>query len=78
MRGIAVALLFVGTFLILQGYYAQRVASAATPTVQVKYVPRSVYEEQLSTATPELSAQFRSLFEASVPGAVYTSRPASV
>lgn len=61
MKAIAVFLLFVGMFLIVQGYYKQATACPA-PKVEVKYIPYSMYEEQLS-AKESLQKQFKSLFE---------------
>lgn len=63
MKSVAVFMLFVGMFLILQGYYAQQAETACpAPTVQVKYVPRSVYEDQLS-ADQKLGQHYKSMFE---------------
>lgn len=63
MKAVAVFLLFIGMFLVVQGYYAKTTECPA-PTVQVKYIPMSLYEEQLS-ADPEksLSKQFKGMFE---------------
>jgi len=61
MKAIAVFLLFAGSILILQGYYSQT-SKCPIPQVQVKFVPRSVYEEQLS-GDQKLDVQFKSLFE---------------
>jgi hypothetical protein len=47
MKSIAIFLLFVGTVLIIQGYYSN-MAVCPKPKTIIKYVPRSVYEEQLS------------------------------
>jgi len=65
MKAIAVLVLFVGMFLVTQGYYAQQQVCAA-PSTRVVYVPRSVYEEQMNPAeTPD--QQFKSMFEAVQP-----------
>jgi hypothetical protein len=61
MNPIAIFLLFVGMFLLVQGYYDQK-SACPPPTVQVKYIPRSLYEEQLSD-DQQLSRHFKSLFE---------------
>jgi hypothetical protein len=65
MNAIAVFLLFIGMFLMVQGYYS-RAAECPAPKVEIKYVPRTVYEDQL---TPEqsVSQQFRSMFEETAP-----------
>lgn len=63
MKAIAVILLFIGMFLVVQGYY-KKTNTCPPPQVQVKYIPRSLYDEQLSDEPSTLvSNQFRSLFE---------------
>jgi len=67
MKSIAVLLLFIGMFLVVQGYYSQ-VDHCPAPEVQIKYVPRSIYDEQLSPDTQNsVSKQFASLFETIQP-----------
>lgn len=61
MKAIAVFLLFIGMFLVLQGYYNTAKACPA-PKVEVKYIPYSLYQEQLSDSQ-KVSQQFKSLFE---------------
>ena len=61
MKAIAVFLLFIGMFLVLQGYYDKDKACPA-PKVEVKYIPYSLYQEQLSDSQ-KLSQHFKSLFE---------------
>jgi hypothetical protein len=65
MNAIAIFLLFVGTVLLLQGYY-DNTHTCPPPKVEIKYIPLTLYEEQLS---PEqsVSNQFRSMFEATNP-----------
>lgn len=65
MNAIAIFLLFVGMFLMVQGYY-DRKSECPAPKVEVKFIPRSVYEDQL---TPEqsVSRQFQSMFESTTP-----------
>lgn len=63
MKAIAVFLLFIGTFLVTQGYYQQKMGTCPKPKVEIKYIPRSLYEEQLSNDTQRVSQQFKSLFE---------------
>jgi hypothetical protein len=60
MKAVSVFLLFAGMFLIVQGYYSQKAACPA-PKVQVKYIPRSLYDEQL--AEPTVEKHFRTMFE---------------
>lgn len=64
MKAIAVFLLFIGMFLVVQGYY-QQVAACPEAKVQIKYVPQSVYEEQLGEKNngDALSKQFKGMFE---------------
>ena len=63
MKSIAILLLFIGMFLVIQGYYSQ-VHFCPPPSVQIKYVPRSLYDEQLSPDNENIvSKQFNSLFE---------------
>lgn len=65
MNTIAVFLLFIGMFLIVQGYYDRKSACPA-PKVEIKYIPRSLYEEQLSP-DQSISQQFKSMFEDTSP-----------
>jgi hypothetical protein len=60
MKAIAVFLLFVGMFLIVQGYYSQK-AQCPKPKVEVKYIPKTLYDEQLSE--PTVSKHFKGMFE---------------
>jgi len=65
MKAIAVFLLFIGMFLVVQGYY-QQASKCPAPKVEVKYIPRSLYDEQLSDEQ-KLQVQFKSLFEDVTP-----------
>lgn len=65
MKSIAVFILFLGMFLILQGYYQQKLikkSNTDTNTVQVKFIPRTLYDEQLSDEQ-KLSQQFKGMFQ---------------
>jgi hypothetical protein len=67
MKAIALLLLFIGMFLVVQGYYT-KTNTCPPPQVEVKYIPRSLYEEQLSDDPPSLvSTQFKSMFEDTDP-----------
>ena len=65
MKAIAVFLLFVGMFLVVQGYYQQS-TKCPEPKVEVKYIPQSLYEEQLSDKQ-KLQVHFKSMFEDVAP-----------
>jgi len=67
MRSIAILLLFIGMFLVIQGYYTQQ-GHCPPPEVQIKYIPRTLYEEQLSPDSENIvSKQFQSLFDSIQP-----------
>ena len=61
MKPIAIFLLFIGSIMIIQGYYNNK-SVCKKDKVIVKYIPRSIYEEQLK---PEESLQtfYRGMFE---------------
>lgn len=61
MKAISIFLLFIGMFLVVQGFYSQT-SECPRPEVKVKYIPRSLYDEQLSDKQ-KLQVQFKSLFE---------------
>jgi len=61
MKSIAIFLLFIGTVLIIQGYYSN-LAACPKPKTIIKYVPRSFYEEQLPD-TENLDKYYKNLFE---------------
>jgi hypothetical protein len=60
MKAIAVFLLFVGMFLVVQGYY-QHATECPAPKVEIRYIPRSIYDEQLSE--PTVGKHFKGMFE---------------
>jgi hypothetical protein len=61
MKPIAIFLLFIGSLMIIQGYYNNK-SVCKKDKVVIKYIPRSVYEEQLK---PEESLQtfYKGMFE---------------
>ena len=63
MKAIAVLLLFIGMFLVIQGYYKIE-KKCADPQIKIQYIPMSLYEEQLSN-DPKLSIsnQFKGMFQ---------------
>lgn len=64
MKAIAVFILFIGMFLVVQGYYTQSLNIEKTPKIIYRYIPSSLYDEQLSN-NPSLmvSQQYKSMFE---------------
>jgi len=66
MKSLAIFILFVGMVLIIKGYYSEKYKQLQEKKVVIKYVPRSVYESQL---TPEesLSEFYKGLFEKTQP-----------
>ena len=63
MKAIAVFLLFIGMFLVVQGYYS-KVTACPAPEVQVKYITRSLYDELLSNESQSMvSKQFKGMFQ---------------
>ena len=61
MKAIAIFLLFVGSILIIQGYYSNK-SACPKQKVLVKYVPRNQYEDQL-TPSENLKLFYKSMFE---------------
>tara|TARA_B100000795_G_scaffold264300_1_gene244632 strand:+ start:2576 stop:2776 length:201 start_codon:yes stop_codon:yes gene_type:complete len=61
MKAIAIFVLFIGSLLIIQGYYSN-LKICKKDKVVVKYIPRNVYEDQMS---PEqnLETFYKSMFE---------------
>lgn len=62
MKSIAIFILFLGTVLVIQGYYSDLAYTNESPKTQIKFVPRSQYEEQLSTNN-ELNKYYKSIFD---------------
>lgn len=60
MKAISVFLLFIGMFLVVQGYYSET-TKCPPPRTEIKYIPRTLYEEQLQE--PTVSRQFKGMFE---------------
>lgn len=61
MKAIAIFLLFIGSLLIIQGYYNNK--SLCPPQkVVVKYVPRNIYEDQLSPSE-NLQIFYKGMFD---------------
>jgi hypothetical protein len=62
MKAIAIFILFIGTILIVQGYYSKISKICDKEKVIIKYIPRSVYEEQMN---PEesLESYYKGMFD---------------
>ena len=73
MKSIAIFLLFVGFFLIITGYYNNLNDNSYKTKTVVKYVPRTVYEDQLSDDL-KLEEFYKSMFEKDVPPNIYNSK----
>jgi hypothetical protein len=65
MKAVAIFLLFFGMILVLQGYYSKETTKKCKKsTTQIKYVPRSVYEEQIAAGSENaVTKQFKGMFE---------------
>jgi hypothetical protein len=61
MKPIAIFLLFIGSLMIIQGYYNNK-SVCKKDKVVIKYIPRSVYEEQLKPAE-SLQTFYKGMFE---------------
>jgi len=61
MKAIAIFLLFIGSIMIIQGYYNNK-SVCKKDKVVVKYIPRSIYEEQLKPAE-SLQTFYKGMFE---------------
>lgn len=65
MKSIAVFVLFLGMFLVVQGYYQQKLTVLQQKEAKsgpVKFIPRTTYEDQLAE-NPTISQQFKSMFD---------------
>jgi hypothetical protein len=61
MKAVALFLLFIGSLLIIQGYYSYK-KTCKKNKVEIKYVPRQLYEDQLSDQE-SLSIFYKNMFE---------------
>jgi len=66
MNAIAIFLLFFGIILIVNGYYKQKYNNCNKGKTIVKYIPRTLYEEQLSDSE-KLNSFYSSIFEKTQP-----------
>lgn len=61
MKAIGLFLLFIGSLLIIQGYYSNK-QICPKETIKVKYIPRTQYEEVM-TDDQNLQQFYKGLFE---------------
>lgn len=66
MKSLALFLLFIGSLLIIQGYYKQKYDKSQKSKTIIKYIPRTLYEEQLSDSE-KLNEYYSSIFEQTQP-----------
>lgn len=62
MKSIAIFILFLGTILVVQGYYSHKYSKMNEPKIVVKYIPRSEYED-IMTDEQRLGEFYKSMFE---------------
>lgn len=63
MKAFAIFLLFIGIILVIQAYYSNN-NTCPEPKTIIKYVPRSIYEEQLSDKQ-KLTEFYKVMFDGS-------------
>ena len=63
MKAFAIFFLFVGIILVIQAYY-KNLSACPKPKTIIKYVPRSIYEDQLSD-NQKLTEFYKTMFDGS-------------
>ena len=66
MKSIAIFILFIGTVLIVQGYYMNLLVAQKTQKTVIKYIPRSLYDEQINSdlnTTESLDSYYKNIFK---------------
>ena len=63
MKAFAIFFLFVGIILVIQAYY-KNLSACPEPKTIIKYVPRSIYEDQLSD-NQKLTEFYKTMFDGS-------------
>ena len=63
MKVFAILFLFIGSVLVIQAYYSN-VSVCPIPKTVIKYVPRSIYEDQLSDKQ-KLTEFYKMMFDGS-------------
>jgi hypothetical protein len=72
MQAIVVLLLFVGVVFVMHGIYEERLAAIEKKSrIEYRFVPRTIYEEQLARAggggDQDLSTKFHDMFAKESP-----------
>lgn len=66
MQSLVVLLLFVGIVMVMHGMYEERLAVAErTAKVEYRFVPRTLYEEQMESTS--VSGKFKNMFQQESP-----------
>lgn len=64
MKTIIIFILFVGMFMIISGVYEQKLAQAhKDKKIEYRFIPRSIYDEQLANNTLFAKRIIKPLFE---------------
>ena len=63
MKAFAIFFLFLGIILVIQAYY-KNLSACPKPKTIIKYVPRSIYEDQLSD-NQKLTEFYKVMFDGS-------------
>tara|TARA_Y100000389_G_scaffold133861_1_gene131357 strand:+ start:4608 stop:4865 length:258 start_codon:yes stop_codon:yes gene_type:complete len=63
MKAFAIFFLFIGIILVIQAYY-KNLSACPKPKTIIKYVPRSIYEDQLSDKQ-KLTEFYKIMFDGS-------------
>lgn len=68
MKVFVVLTLFVGMALIIHGIYEEKFLEMnKNVRVEYRFLPRTLYEEQLSKQDPALTAKFKNMFQEDSP-----------
>lgn len=68
MKAFVVLLLFVGMAMVIHGVYEERYEELKKNVrVEYRFLPRTLYEEQLGRDDPALTVKFKSMFQDDSP-----------
>ena len=71
MKVFVVLLLFVGMALIMHGIYEEKFRELhKNVRIEYRFLPRTLYEEQLNGQEPNLSGKFKNMFQSDSPWTV--------